>query len=102
MWIYSLQFSILFQQKTPQHSALEYHVRVFLASTRYMLIWEYLPSYLFLIDWVCRDDNEWWIFPVGLVLCKLFQSQLINWHVANLEIQDRSLYSNDFELFWQS
>ncbi|XP_022754633.1 uncharacterized protein LOC111302962 isoform X4 [Durio zibethinus] len=48
------------------------------------------------------DESEWWIFPAGLVLCKLFQSQLINWHVANLEIQDRSLYSNDFELFWQS
>ncbi|KAK8543142.1 hypothetical protein V6N13_136324 [Hibiscus sabdariffa] len=48
------------------------------------------------------DESEWWIFPAGLVLCKLFQSQLINWHVANLEIQDRSLYSNDFDLFWQS
>ncbi|KAB2024707.1 hypothetical protein ES319_D06G104400v1 [Gossypium barbadense] len=48
------------------------------------------------------DESEWWIFPVGLVMCKLFQSQLINWHIANLEIQDRSLYSNDFELFWQS
>ncbi|XWS26372.1 hypothetical protein CRYUN_Cryun26dG0026800 [Craigia yunnanensis] len=48
------------------------------------------------------DESEWWIFPAGLVLCKLFQSQLINWHVANLEIQDRSLYSTDFELFWQS
>ncbi|XP_062097852.1 uncharacterized protein LOC133803757 [Humulus lupulus] len=48
------------------------------------------------------DESEWWIFPAGLVLCKIFQSQLINWHVANLEIQDRSLYSNDFELFWQS
>ncbi|KAL4332007.1 hypothetical protein GQ457_07G044890 [Hibiscus cannabinus] len=48
------------------------------------------------------DDNEWWIFPAGLVLCKLLQSQLINWHVTNLEIQDRSLYSDDFELFWQS
>ncbi|XVF48616.1 hypothetical protein PTKIN_Ptkin03bG0204300 [Pterospermum kingtungense] len=48
------------------------------------------------------DESEWWIFPAGLVLCKLLQSQLINWHVANLEIQDRSLYSNDFELFWQS
>ncbi|GAV56979.1 hypothetical protein CFOL_v3_00518 [Cephalotus follicularis] len=48
------------------------------------------------------DESEWWIFPAGLVLCKSFQSQLINWHVANLEIQDRSLYSNDFELFWQS
>lgn len=48
------------------------------------------------------DESEWWIFPAGLVLCKSIQSQLINWHVANLEIQDRSLYSNDFELFWQS
>ncbi|XP_022729644.1 uncharacterized protein LOC111284857 isoform X3 [Durio zibethinus] len=48
------------------------------------------------------EESEWWLFPAGLVLCKLFQSQLINWHVANLEIQDRSLYSNDFELFWQS
>ncbi|KAK9273478.1 hypothetical protein L1049_018288 [Liquidambar formosana] len=48
------------------------------------------------------DESEWWIFPSGLVLCKCIQSRLINWHVANLEIQDRSLYSNDFELFWQS
>ncbi|KAE8664393.1 putative Glutamyl-tRNA(Gln) amidotransferase subunit C [Hibiscus syriacus] len=46
------------------------------------------------------DESEWWIFPAGLVLCKLFQSQLINWHVANLEIKDRSLYSDDFEVFW--
>lgn len=52
--------------------------------------------------WNIMDENEWWIFPAGLVLCKILQSQLINWHVANLEIQDRSLYSNDFELFWQS
>ncbi|PON67877.1 ephrin type-B receptor [Parasponia andersonii] len=51
---------------------------------------------------ISMDESEWWIFPAGLVLCKLFQSQLIIWHVANLEIQDRSLYSNDFELFWQS
>ncbi|KAM7276309.1 hypothetical protein ACFE04_018175 [Oxalis oulophora] len=48
------------------------------------------------------DDSEWWIFPMGLVVGKVLQSQLINWHIANLEIQDRSLYSNDFELFWQS
>ncbi|KAI8531022.1 hypothetical protein RHMOL_Rhmol11G0105400 [Rhododendron molle] len=47
------------------------------------------------------DESEWWIFPVGLVLCKCIQSRLVNWHVANLEIQDRSLYSNRFELFWQ-
>ncbi|XP_044471176.1 uncharacterized protein LOC123200112 isoform X2 [Mangifera indica] len=48
------------------------------------------------------DESEWWIFPAGLILCKMLQSQLINWHVANLEIQDRSLYSSDFNLFWQS
>ncbi|XP_062163420.1 uncharacterized protein LOC133870340 isoform X2 [Alnus glutinosa] len=48
------------------------------------------------------DESEWWIFPAGLVLCKFFQSRLINWHVANLEIHDRSLYGNNFELFWQS
>ncbi|KAL3818986.1 hypothetical protein ACJIZ3_004891 [Penstemon smallii] len=48
------------------------------------------------------DESEWWIFPFALLLCKCIQSQLVNWHVANLEIQDRSLYSKDFELFWQS
>eukprot|EP00257_Ricinus_communis_P015247 XP_015573122.1 uncharacterized protein LOC8275643 [Ricinus communis] len=51
---------------------------------------------------ISMDESEWWIFPAGLVLCKILQSQLVNWHVANLEIQDRSLYSSDFELFWQS
>ncbi|GFP82873.1 hypothetical protein PHJA_000430400 [Phtheirospermum japonicum] len=48
------------------------------------------------------DESEWWIFPVALLLCKWIQSKLVNWHVANLEIQDRTLYSNDFDLFWQS
>ncbi|KAM7493377.1 hypothetical protein LguiB_027986 [Lonicera macranthoides] len=48
------------------------------------------------------DESEWWIFPVALVLCKCIQARLINWHIANQEIQDRSLYSNDFGVFWQS
>ncbi|WZY86238.1 hypothetical protein YC2023_032622 [Brassica napus] len=51
---------------------------------------------------ISMDENEWWIFPVALFLCKVLQSQLVNWHVANLEIQDYSLYSDDSELFWQS
>lgn len=51
---------------------------------------------------ISMDESGWWMFPVGLVVCKMLQSQLVNWHVANLEIQDRSLYSSDFELFWQS
>ncbi|KAI3915295.1 hypothetical protein MKX01_035554 [Papaver californicum] len=50
------------------------------------------------------DESGWWMFPTGLVLCKCVQAQLINWHVANLEIQfqDRSLYSNNPNLFWQT
>ncbi|KAL9226861.1 hypothetical protein vseg_002624 [Gypsophila vaccaria] len=48
------------------------------------------------------DESEWWIFPAGLLLCKCLQSRMINWHVANLEIQDPTLYSTDFDVFWQS
>ncbi|XP_020592059.1 uncharacterized protein LOC110032695 [Phalaenopsis equestris] len=48
------------------------------------------------------DESGWWLFPTGLLLCKFVQARLIDWHVANLEIQDRSLYSNDPNVFWQS
>lgn len=47
------------------------------------------------------DESEWWMLPSGLVLCKIIQARLIDWHVANQEIQDHSLYSNDPEVFWQ-
>ncbi|RVW96235.1 hypothetical protein CK203_020868 [Vitis vinifera] len=48
------------------------------------------------------DESEWWMLPSGLVLCKIIQARLINRHVANLEIQDHSLYSNDPNVFWES
>lgn len=48
-----------------------------------------------------RDESEWWMLPSGLVLCKIIQARLIDWHVANQEIQDHSLYSNDPDVFWQ-
>ncbi|XP_008805792.1 uncharacterized protein LOC103718651 [Phoenix dactylifera] len=48
------------------------------------------------------DESGWWLFPTGLVVCKCIQARLVDWHVANLEIQDRSLYSNDPNVFWQS
>ncbi|KAI3822027.1 hypothetical protein L1987_09608 [Smallanthus sonchifolius] len=48
------------------------------------------------------EESEWWIFPVALVFCKCIQSIFVNWHIANLEIQDRSLYSGDTDMFWQS
>ncbi|KVH89933.1 hypothetical protein Ccrd_008071 [Cynara cardunculus var. scolymus] len=37
------------------------------------------------------EESEWWIFPVALVVCRFIQSRFINWHIANLEIQDRSV-----------
>ncbi|EXB24696.1 hypothetical protein L484_005490 [Morus notabilis] len=48
------------------------------------------------------DESEWWVLPSGLAVCKLIQAQLIDRHVANQEIQDPSLYSNDSDVFWQS
>ncbi|KAJ4959336.1 hypothetical protein NE237_026447 [Protea cynaroides] len=48
------------------------------------------------------DESGWWMFPTVLVLCKCLQARLIDWHVANLEIQDRSLYCNDPNIFWHS
>uniref|UniRef100_A0A7N0V003 DUF8003 domain-containing protein n=1 Tax=Kalanchoe fedtschenkoi TaxID=63787 RepID=A0A7N0V003_KALFE len=65
--------------------------------------YSYQPSKKLLPPWnINMDGSEWWIFPGALVVCKCLQSRLINWHVANLEIQDRSLYSANYELFWQS
>ncbi|XP_054786508.1 uncharacterized protein LOC129292866 isoform X1 [Prosopis cineraria] len=48
------------------------------------------------------DESEWWILPSSLALCKIIQSRLVNRHVANQEIQDSSLYSDDPDVFWQS
>ncbi|KAK1550951.1 hypothetical protein Q3G72_027486 [Acer saccharum] len=48
------------------------------------------------------DESEWWVLTSGLLVCKIIQARLIDYHVANQEIQDYSLYSNDPEVFWQS
>jgi hypothetical protein len=42
------------------------------------------------------------MLPSGLFVCKLIQARLIDFHVANQEIQDPSLYSNDAVVFWNS
>uniref|UniRef100_A0ACD5V1E2 Uncharacterized protein n=2 Tax=Avena sativa TaxID=4498 RepID=A0ACD5V1E2_AVESA len=47
-----------------------------------------------------KDDNEWWILPIVLLLVKSLQAALVNWHVANLEIQEYSLFSLDPDKFW--
>ncbi|PNX73163.1 hypothetical protein L195_g029061, partial [Trifolium pratense] len=48
------------------------------------------------------DESEWWMLPTGLFVCKLIQARLIDFHVANQEIQDPSLYSSDPDVFWNS
>ncbi|EMS64535.1 hypothetical protein TRIUR3_03653 [Triticum urartu] len=47
-----------------------------------------------------RDDDGWWILPVVLFVVKSLQAGLVNWHIANLEIQDHSLFSPDPDRFW--
>uniref|UniRef100_A0A0E0DAX6 Uncharacterized protein n=1 Tax=Oryza meridionalis TaxID=40149 RepID=A0A0E0DAX6_9ORYZ len=47
-----------------------------------------------------REDNEWWILPIILFVVKSLQAGFVNWHLANLEIQDYSLFSPDPDRFW--
>lgn len=47
-----------------------------------------------------REDNAWWALPTVLVLLKSAQAGLLNCHVANLEMEDRSLLSGDPDAFW--
>ncbi|XP_071713912.1 uncharacterized protein [Rutidosis leptorrhynchoides] len=55
------------------------------------------------LSWsISMDDGGWWMLPSGLMLCKIVQAQLIDYHVANQEIQDRTLYCNDPDVFWHS
>ncbi|XP_031253485.1 uncharacterized protein LOC116111450 [Pistacia vera] len=47
-----------------------------------------------------RADNKWWLLPTILVLFKSIQARLVDWHIANLEIRDFSLFSSDPDTFW--
>ncbi|PPD84480.1 hypothetical protein GOBAR_DD18560 [Gossypium barbadense] len=42
-----------------------------------------------------REDDKWWLFPTILVLLKSTQARFVDWHIANLEIQDFSLFCPD-------
>ncbi|KAL8107077.1 uncharacterized protein LOC141670433 [Apium graveolens] len=46
------------------------------------------------------DDEKWWLFPTLLTLFKLIQARLVNWHIANTEIQDLSLFCPNPDTFW--
>lgn len=47
-----------------------------------------------------RDDDKWWLLPTILMLFKLVQARLVDWHIANLELQDFSLLCPDPDTFW--
>ncbi|KAK9144802.1 hypothetical protein Sjap_004705 [Stephania japonica] len=47
-----------------------------------------------------REDDKWWILPTILLLIKSVQARFVDWHIANLEIDDRSLFSPDPDSFW--
>ncbi|OWM88309.1 hypothetical protein CDL15_Pgr003721 [Punica granatum] len=47
-----------------------------------------------------RDDDQWWLFPTILVFFKAIQARFVDWHVANLEVQDLTLFDSDPNTFW--
>ncbi|KAG5228771.1 ATP synthase [Salix suchowensis] len=47
-----------------------------------------------------REDNKWWLLPTILLLFKSVQARFVDWHIANLEIQDISLFCPDPDAFW--
>jgi hypothetical protein len=47
-----------------------------------------------------REDDKWWLLPTVLMIFKLIQARLVDWHIANLEIEDYSLFCPDPDTFW--
>lgn len=47
-----------------------------------------------------REDDQWWILPAILLLFKSIQARFVDWHIANMEIQDFSLFCPDPDAFW--
>ena len=50
--------------------------------------------------YVHREDDKWWLLSTILLLFKSIQARFVDWHIANLEIQDFSLFSPDPDTFW--
>ncbi|GAA0159688.1 transmembrane signal receptor [Lithospermum erythrorhizon] len=50
--------------------------------------------------WNPREDDKWWLLPTILLVCKVVQARFVDWHIANLEVQDFSLYNPDYNTFW--
>ncbi|KAJ7554138.1 hypothetical protein O6H91_06G127300 [Diphasiastrum complanatum] len=48
------------------------------------------------------EENNWWIIPVALLGCKCMQAYMVDLHIANLEIQDHTVYLEEPLKFWES
>ncbi|PWA66981.1 hypothetical protein CTI12_AA322140 [Artemisia annua] len=46
------------------------------------------------------EDGDWWLLPTLLVLVKVIQARFVDWHIANLEVEDFSLFCPDPDTFW--
>ncbi|MBA0709693.1 hypothetical protein Golax_024716, partial [Gossypium laxum] len=46
------------------------------------------------------EDNKWWLLPTILLIFKSIQARFVDWHIANLEVQDFSLFCPDPDAFW--
>ncbi|KAF5729667.1 hypothetical protein HS088_TW20G00031 [Tripterygium wilfordii] len=47
-----------------------------------------------------REVDKWWLLPTILLLFKSIQARFVDWHIANLEIHDFSLFCPDPDAFW--
>ncbi|CAI0388569.1 unnamed protein product [Linum tenue] len=47
-----------------------------------------------------REDDGWWFLPTVLALMKSIQARIVDLHIANLEIEDFSLFCPDPDAFW--
>ncbi|CAH1453086.1 unnamed protein product [Lactuca virosa] len=46
------------------------------------------------------EDDDWWLLPMLLMVLKVIQARFVDWHIANLEIEDFSLFCPDPDTFW--
>eukprot|EP00897_Mesotaenium_endlicherianum_P005770 jgi/Mesen1/5220/ME000026S04528 len=47
-------------------------------------------------------DGLWWLLPLLCIICKSTQARVVDCHVANCDIQDRTLFSEDPSKFWET
>uniref|UniRef100_A0A803L5S1 DUF8003 domain-containing protein n=1 Tax=Chenopodium quinoa TaxID=63459 RepID=A0A803L5S1_CHEQI len=52
------------------------------------------------VDESLKDDVAWWLLPSILLLLKSIQARFVDWHLANLETPDSSLFTPDPDSFW--